>query len=137
MLCGNCRYNQQGILSIVFYNYQYSGGAHGLTVQSSKTFDLLTGKQYKLQDLFVDGADYVGIITQGVKQAMQDQGLSEALLSPFRSIRADQDFYLTNDALVVYFQAYEYFPYAAGIPEFGVDYAALQEYFTPGFGVLK
>ena len=31
------------------------------------------------------------------------------------------DFYLTSEAIVFYFQEYEYFPYAAGIQEFPLD----------------
>lgn len=35
-------------------NYQYTGGAHGITVQSSHTLNLETGEEYKLRDLMND-----------------------------------------------------------------------------------
>ena len=47
-------------------------------------------------------------------------------LFPFEAIRADQDFYLSNNELVVYFQAYEYTPYAAGIPEFAAGFPTIE-----------
>jgi len=121
------KYNSNGILSVVFYNYQYTGGAHGTTVQSSKTFDLASGREYQLKDLFAEETDYVHTINHEVKKLMQERGLTESMLSPFESIRADQGFYLTNDALVIYFQQYEYFPYAVGIPEFEIEYPVFQE----------
>ncbi|HHX94676.1 MAG TPA: DUF4163 domain-containing protein [Clostridia bacterium] len=131
------KYNQNGLLSILFSDYQYAGGAHGITVQSSATFDLATGKEYKLQDLFSEGSDHVSLISDEVKKLMQKQGITESLLNPFNAIRPDQDFYLTNGALVVYFQAYEYLPYAAGIPEFAVEYQILQDHFRPEFEILN
>jgi inhibitor of cysteine peptidase len=42
-------YNQNGLLSVVFIDYQYTGGAHGLTLQTAFTLDLKTGKEYRLK----------------------------------------------------------------------------------------
>lgn len=91
-----------------------------MTVQSSHTFNLKTGQVYTLKDLF-DGDDYVAIINREIKKQIREKRLAEALFEPFQSIKANQDFYLTNNALVVYFQLYEYFPYAFGIPEFKIS----------------
>lgn len=127
------KYNQKGILSVVFYDYQYSGGAHGLTVQSSAAFDLSTGKEYRLEDLFVEGTDHVSILSGEVIRLMKEEGIWDDLLSPFEAISPDQNFYFSNDSLVVYFQAYEYMPYAYGIPEFEIDYSVLQNNLKPEF----
>lgn len=116
------KYNQKGLLSVVFSDYQYSGGAHGITVQSSYTFDLKTGKEYKLKDLFKESTDYISVINGEVKKQMEEKDTT-VLLTPFVSIKDDQDFYLSNNAIVVYFQQYEYFPYAYGIPEFYIDFS--------------
>lgn len=118
------KYNRKGLLSVVFSDYQYSGGAHGITVQSSYTFDLKTGKEYKIKDVFKDGSDYVSLISNEVKKQMEEREMT-FLLAPFNSIKTDQDFYLSEKAVVVYFQAYEYLPYAFGIPEFAVDFSDL------------
>ncbi len=131
------KYNQKGLLSIVLMDYQYTGGAHGLTIQSSATFDLATGKEYQLKDIFTEGTDYVKLVSREIKKAMEEQGIADSLLNPFEAISPEQDYYLTNDALVVYFQAYEYLPYAYGIPEFAIDYPILQDNFKPAFEILN
>ena len=130
------KYNQNGILSIVFSAYLYSGGAHGNTLQSSYTFDLNTGEECDLKDLFKDGIDYVSYISDEVKKQMEEKGMTDALLNPFDAIKADQDFYLSNNAVVVYFQAYEYFPYVFGIPEFSIPLSTLNDMLKPEFSFL-
>ena len=115
------KYNRNGLLSIVFYDYLYSGGAHGLTIQSSYSFDLKTGKEYGLKDFYEDGTDYVSIVSSQVKEQMEEREMTD-YLTPFEAIMADQAYYLSNKGLVIYFQAYEYYPYAAGIPEFTLNY---------------
>jgi hypothetical protein len=129
------KYNQKGLLSVVCLDYQYTGGAHGLTVQSSHTFNLKTGEEYQLEDLFETDADYVSIISKAVKDEIgmriKEGSLPDYSIAPFEAIREDQDFYLSNDAVVVYFQQYEHWPYAAGIQEFPVEFSKLQDMLKP------
>lgn len=125
------KYNQKGLLSIVFMDYQYTGGAHGLTEQSSYTFNLKTGEEYQLKDLVKSDADYIALISDVVRheiEAKVKEGiLPDYSIAPFEAIKEDQDFYLSHDAVVVYFQQYEYFPYAAGILEFPVEFSVLKD----------
>jgi len=134
------KYNQNGLLSVVFINYQYTGGAHGLTAQSSHTFNLKTGEEYRLKDLFRNGADYVplisGIVSSEIDERVKEGRLPEHAITPFEAIKEDQGFYLSNSAVVVYFQQYEYWPYAAGIQEFPVDFSVLKEMLKPDFSFL-
>ncbi|MCR4434446.1 MAG: DUF4163 domain-containing protein [Clostridiales bacterium] len=135
------KYNQNGLLSVIFMNYQYTGGAHGITVQSSHTFNLKTGEEYKLKDLMQRDADYISFISGIVKNQI-DERVKEGLLpdysiTPFKAIKDEQDFYLSNHAVVVYFQQYEYFPYAAGIQKFAVDFSELKDMLKPDFSFLN
>jgi len=117
------KYNQDNVLSVVFDHYYYTGGAHGNTVQSSYNFDLQTGKDLKLKDLYSEGKDFTSLINQAIKKQMDVQKQTESLLTPFESIAADQPFYIAdNNQLVIYFQQYEYFPYAMGMPEYSVAF---------------
>ena len=121
------KYNENGILSIVFWDYQYSGGAHGSTVQSSYTFDLENGNILSLSDLFNEGVDYTAYI-DGIVWEEIDRRVSEGLLfefdfSPFVTIGSDPNFYIEDHKVVIYFQQYEYFPYAAGIQEFPIVFS--------------
>ena len=132
-------YNQNGLLSVVFKDYQYTGGAHGSTAQSSYTFNLNTGEEYTLKDLFNSDANYVSFISDTVRKEINERVKEGSLfeeLTPFNTIREDHDFYLSDDGIVIYFQQYEYWPYAAGIQEFTVEYAALKDMLKPGFSFL-
>lgn len=108
-------YNQDGILSITAYDYSYTGGAHGMTFRKSFTFSLKGGKQMKLGDF---------INMQGKnKQKMNNLVLSKlkkegGYLGGFEGVPADADFYVKDNAAVLYFQLYEYTAYAYGFPEF-------------------
>lgn len=127
-------YNRSNLISVVTTQYEYAGGAHGMTYQSSYTMDLKTGKVYSLPDLFKSGAGYVATISEQVKKQFAD--LEYPTLAPFESIRNDQDFYLKGDSIVVYFQLYEYTPYAAGFPLCPVKLASLEPMLDTRFAAL-
>lgn len=133
-------YNQNGLFSVVLTDYQYAGGAHGGAVQSSYTFELATGKALKLSDLMDTTADTIGRINTMIRKEIDRRaaagGLSEFEFSKFKDIGTDPEFYLTNDAVVFYFQEYSYFPYAAGIQEFSVKYADLSDMLKDEFNFL-
>lgn len=111
--------NERDILSISLINDAYSGGVHGLRIIKSLTTNVNTGKIYKLKDLFKSDADYVRVLTDKVKRQISDRGIY--LLGQFVSIRPDQDFYIADKALVIYFQLYEITPYAFGFPYFPIS----------------
>lgn len=129
-------YQKDGLLSIVLNDYQYYGGAHGSDRQISHTFDIKTGAEYKLDDLMKSGSGYKDYINKCVKADIVKAGLADAQLAVFESIADNQSYYLSGKGLVVYFQQYEYFPYAAGIVEFTLPYADLKEYLKPDFQSL-
>jgi len=126
-----CR--QGDMLSLVLTDYQYLGGAHGNEKQIAHTFDLKTGKEYRLADLMKAGSGYAEYINESIRAEIVERGLAEAQLKEFVSIASDQSYYMTNDGLVVYFQRYEYFPGAAGIQEFKFSRADLAQYLKPKF----
>lgn len=121
------KYNSDNKLSVTFRDYSYTGGAHGMTVQTACTFDLATGKQYELKDFFKENADYVSAINKEIKSQISERDWDTLLLEPFETIKPDQGFYLANGSLVIYFPLYELVPYAAGIPEFPIEFSSLQD----------
>jgi len=123
------KYNQNDLLSVVFLDYQFMGGAHGSTIQKAYTFDLKTGKEYTMKDLFKTGSDYAASFNSAVKTGIKERDLFE--LTTFSAIAADQAYYLDNAGVTVYFQQYEYFPYAAGIQTFRIEYPALADLLNP------
>ncbi|MBU5677212.1 DUF3298 and DUF4163 domain-containing protein [Alkaliphilus sp. MSJ-5] len=117
--------NERGILSIVLTNYAFSGGAHGLTIMKSLTFDVETGKLYSLKDLFKDGSNYVDVLSEIIEEQIEERDIP--LITEFDKIRPDQDFYIADKALVIYFQLYELAPYAYGFPQFPISVYEIQD----------
>lgn len=111
--------NEKGILSISIFNDAYSGGVHGLDILKSLTIDTDTGRVYSLKDLFREGVDYVGILSEIIRRQIKERNIY--LLREFRGIRPDQDYYIADRSLVVYFQLYEIAPYASGFPYFPIS----------------
>ena len=128
------KYNQNNLLSVILLNYQYTGGAHGGTFQKGYTFDLQTGKQYEIKDLFREKSNYISLFNNIVKDGIKSRELPD--LTPFVSIADNQAYYLDNSGISVYFQQYEYFPYAAGIQSFTADYSQIKELLIPGLSAL-
>lgn len=126
-------YRQGDLLSLVLSDYRYYGGAHGSNIIISHTFNLKTGREYALADLMNGGSGYVEYINDSIKAEIIERGLAETQLAEFVSIADDQSYYLTDKGLVIYFQQYEYFPYAAGIQEFEFSRVDLTQYLKPEF----
>lgn len=121
--------NQRGILSLNLIVYSYTGGAHGMTFAKSLTVDTKTGRNYQLQDLFKPGSPYVQRISEYVRRHIKQWDIP--VLEPFTKIQPNQDFYMADTSLVVYFQLYEISPYVAGFPYFPIPLLDLQDIIRP------
>lgn len=118
--------NQRDTLSISQSNYAYHHqAAHGMTYIRSLTFDLQKGKLCKLKDLFKPGSDYVKKLSELVKEQIAARNIF--LLNEFTEIKPDQDFYIADKVLVIYFQLYDITPYAYGFPMFPISVYDLQD----------
>lgn len=109
---------------ISLYNnyYEFLGGAHGNTIRTSYTIDVLEEKLLNIKDLFVEGYDYKGEINKEISKQIEsnkenyfDEG------KDFTGISDNQEFYIEGNDLVIYYQLYEIAPYVFGIPEFKID----------------
>ena len=120
-----------GIMSILFTDYLFSGGAHGRTIKTGRTFNLISGKEYSLKSLFKPETDYVTTISNEIKKQIKERKMTDQQLVKFDKIAKNEDYYLTNDSLVIYFSEYEYFPYALGIQEFKIPISSLEGILIP------
>ncbi|MCM3718350.1 DUF3298 and DUF4163 domain-containing protein [Fictibacillus phosphorivorans] len=117
--------NEKNILSIGFLNYGYTPmAAHGMTYIKSQTWDLTTGRTYTLKELFKPGSDYVQVLNRIIKEQIKQQQI--VTLEPFKSISPNQDYYIADKALVIYFQLYDLTAYAYGFPMFVISLFDLQ-----------
>jgi hypothetical protein len=118
--------NQRQVLSISLSNYTYHDkAAHGMTYLKSLTFDLEKGTLCSLQDLFRSGSNYIERISAQIKEQIEKRQIQ--LLNDFTKISANQDFYIADKTLVIYFQLYEITPYVFGFPMFPISVYDLQE----------
>lgn len=90
--------------------------------------DKRTGAEVSLKDLFQEGEDYVGVISENIKVQMKDQqdngkGVywldKEEDTTPFDRIAENQSFYFDEQGqLVIVFDEYDVAPGYMGCPEF-------------------
>ena len=109
---------ERGILSLSLNNYAFAGGAHGMTIIKSLTFDVSTGRIYGLADLFKPGSDYQKVLSAIIEKQIKEREIP--VINEFTGVKPDQDYYIADKVLVVYFQLYELTPYAYGFPEFPI-----------------
>lgn len=111
-------HNAEGILSLTITQYDYSGGAHGMSYMKGYTFDLATGYLYRFTDLVPPWER--AQINQTILQQIADQSIP--LLQDFTGIKAEPDFYLSPERkVVIFYQLYELAPYAWGFVRFPVS----------------
>ena len=118
--------NQRQVLSLSLTNYTYHyHAAHGMTYKKSLTFDLDNGTLPNLKDLFKPGSDYITRISDLIKLQIKERDIQ--LLTDFTTIQPNQDFYVADKTLVIYFQLYEITPYVFGFPMFPISIYDLQD----------
>ena len=110
--------NERNMLSLTLIAYSFTGGAHGMTVVKAMTFETQTGKRVSLYDL-LGSQDFEKPLSDRIRTKIDEWGV-ELLDPPFTEIRRDQDFYLADTSLVIYFQLYEITPYVWGFPYFPI-----------------
>jgi hypothetical protein len=113
--------NAKGILSLRFQDYIYPEmAAHGVTQISSLTIDLCDGRVYRFYELFRKGSDYQSKIDLMTRVEIISRQLP--MLKPFAGVCPDQEFYLTSNSLVIYYQPYVYTPGVYGVLELTLPY---------------
>jgi hypothetical protein len=134
-------FSKKSLLVIMENGYDYPfGAAHGMPVMSHVHIDTRTGEFYELEDLFLDGSDYTGILSEIVRDQladMSDQDQDFYWLDSYDGISRDHQFYITDEGLNLYFQPYEIAPYAAGFPTFMVTFEEIDDIIDKKGGFWK
>ncbi|MCY6355570.1 PdaC/SigV domain-containing protein [Clostridium sp. ZS2-4] len=121
--------NKDNVLSISVTYYQYTGGAHGNTVQKNSNIDLDTGNEATLKDFFYEGENYKEVISKEIKkqiEAQKDKYFDEAF-NVVSSISNKQPFYVKDGNIIVCYGHYEIAPYVAGIQEFKIPFSSFKK----------
>lgn len=122
--------NKNDILSILFSMYTYvNKAAHGVTAYSSLTVNTKTGVVYSFNDLFNPKMNYVPIINAIAKQYIKDNNIQ--LINEYNGITPNQQYYLTENELVLYYQPYDYTPGYYGVFKIKIPYNKIKNLITP------
>ncbi|RDY23177.1 DUF3298/DUF4163 domain-containing protein [Romboutsia maritimum] len=127
-------YNKNNLISIPITTYAFMGGAHGMTYLKSFNYDLSTGKEIKLKDVFKEDVNYKEIVNSFVKKEIEkSEDIYFGEKEGFNGINENQEFYIEEGKLVIYFQLYDIAPYYVGIPKFEMTVDEFGEYFKMKF----
>ncbi len=126
-------------VNITITGYQYSGGAHGLTVITTSIFDSRNGDEITLPVLFE--GDYLNTLS---KLSLSELRRIDPDLTTFTFANdgtlPDKDnfsaFTLESDGMHITFQDYQVAPYVAGEPEIVIPYSALSNVIALKYKVL-
>ena len=122
-------FNRRDILSIKFEEcLSIPFYAHPFNAVYTVTVNTKDGSIYKLKDIFEPGvsweADLNGILKKDIDGLAKKTGIP--LIEVFKSIDKEQEFYLSNGGLVIYWQEARYFPRYLGPLEVTIKYSDIR-----------
>lgn len=115
-------YNDNFIVSLYMDRYEFTGGAHGNTIRSSQNWNLRTGRQLPLSYFYPNNPNYVVDILKSIISQIKENpenyfdNYCELVLENFNL----DNYYVTAQDVVIYFQQYDIAPYSSGIPTFNI-----------------
>ena len=120
-------YNSNGILSLAFNHYFYSGGAHGVHAVTTRSYDVDKRQRIKLQDRFRPG--YETALQAALNKAARTYaGLgSDAPLKQYflvDQIPITDNYYFTGKGVVFSYPPYEIAAFAEGQIELFVPFSS-------------
>lgn len=123
--------NIKNLLVLEKQGYFYPiGAAHPMPLKVFFHIDTNTGKFYSLSDLFKKDSNYQKILSDIVKEKINQNKNSEDYMyfeDTVVDIKDDQQFIIASNGIKILFKPYEIAPYAAGFPEFDISYSQIDE----------
>jgi hypothetical protein len=131
---GNVRQNRNYIFSMEFLEYSYLGGAHPNTVVKFVNYNLKSGEEIKLDNLFNDNFEKdLNRIAESEFRKLKDLGETEDLGQAgfwFDNNRfhLNDNFLITDSSLIFYYNNYEITAYAFGPTEVEISYLKIKDF---------
>ena len=115
----------------------YTGGAHPNMDIFTKTFDLKTGKELTLAEIFKPDSNYLSAVSKAsiaqLKAKMQDPDPKWIERGAGSSAENYSRFILKEKEIVFYFNAYQVAPYSQGPQEAALPYSDLKDFLQAPF----
>jgi len=116
-------YNKNNTLSVIMYDYQYTGGAHGHSGAETYNFNLNTGNRILIHDVLKNRNNYLKVQKHAYNTIINSsnpffyvQSLDEV------KIDKNTQFVYADGGIKLVFQEYEVAAYAAGSPKVNIPY---------------
>lgn len=128
-------YRQADLLSLEFFHYNYSGGAHGNYSSTGASYDLRTGRRLRYADIFQPAAtqQLPALLGEAVRPLVglaAGEPLDKQLF--VKQMPVTRNVYLTAGGAVFIYQPYEIASYAQGEVRVFLPLAALRPLLRPG-----
>lgn len=128
----------ESVLSYVYREYNYTGGAHGSYVQRGYSFDTESGKLLTLAELSADEvrlrASLLEVMLRQIenapeiKEEIESYTAQQSELSPaLEALIREGSWYFDSEGMVIFSDLYEISSYAAGIISIHIPYSELED----------
>ncbi len=123
------KYNKNNFISMINEEYTYLGGAHGSTAWRALNVDTVKNKTLTLSDLFADSG-YKETLNRMISELVLEKPdeYKDLWAKPELKDSHQNDFYIEDGNLVIYFQPYDLSYYARGFVEFPLKLEELSGY---------
>lgn len=128
-------YNKNNYVVLRHAIYDYSGGAHGMHGIGYYCFDLEDQKSMELVDIVdMDSTALQSLLETQFRKDYDlsaEQSLKEILFDDY--LKANDNFFFTDEGLGFCYGPYEVAPYAAGVIDVVIPYHQLADHLQPAF----
>ena len=118
-------YNYQNYISLYIDEYIYQGGAHGSTLRTSQTWNIVDEKMIKLSQWFRN-PNYVSELIDNINQQIEENikngnniYFEDYCCLTSKNFRVE-NYYLKNGLIYIFYQQYDIAPYSSGILNFEI-----------------
>lgn len=120
-------YNELCVVSLYLDEYTFTGGAHGNTIRTAQTWNLKDAHKVSIAELFPINLNYEQkLLTEIDSQITGEMKSGKSYyFDDYKKLASDtfssDQFSLTPQGIVIYYQQYDIAPYSSGIPTFLID----------------
>jgi hypothetical protein len=132
--------NSQRVFCLGKTIYAFTGGAHGMENLNYGNFELDSGKELDIQDIFLDKNDSLltNLLTRKLKEKLQipsDSAFPEGVYF-VEEVEPCNNIYITSLGLGFYYNSYEIAPYSTGQTNLFFKFEEIKPYLTDSFKKL-
>lgn len=119
--------NDRDFISVIEEHYVYTGGAHGSTAWYPRNIDTSACKTVLLSDLFKDDS-YKGELNRQIDIILESNKETYSDLWVHPKITSEENFYISDGKLVIFYPPYDLSYYARGFVEFPIKLDDIEGY---------